>query len=701
MAVADLVTINSIKIIHSRSNEEWTIVDNNQSKGFFDQIVFDESIFGSIPSGKIILRDPGDMIADFNFTGKDKIEISITDRINNSITLSDYYIYQVSRVTDYTDRTVPRMCVLKFIHESYFLNERKPFEFDEAIKKICNSGSSPENPDLSVDEIGSSSDVLSPPPTEFEMAGFRSTNSFNGDSWIKDIFTEYFPGDVYDIDSTENYAWLKNKPLVFPTGRKVDHSKILPLLNYLAEFSNSKISESEKSRSDFFFWKDLKSTNFKSLKKLISNPSRATFKIMARDSHNTDSIPERIEKIDKLKVYPMLSLMELENSGAFCSYYERLEPNFSNPYFDYSDDGIAIKKTNILYNISEHFPVENYKFYEGTAQNTINFDSVEEIISNDNLKLEYFSETKGVTLTVYTKRVFDEGKYGYFDSAYNNSFLHEHSYGFHTEYGITADEISGDRNTQLMWQTMFDIEEFNPFIFETNKNIAKIYIDLKKNLRSKKESYLRLIRLKERWNIFKYVVCCLNDGNDTFLAMITGFEGITNGNYTKANAYKYSWQEVKVVPSTLSGGTEADTTLDFQLEAGDQLYSSAHPYFKILVPAKGRTGDFDSKFEAYNINEMTNFEGTINSESVKISSPSTNINASGYPEGFRTIPIGGYPTTADPCDTNPHPAIVTMHQINLHTIPGLTFTNQEYKNTPFIYMFKEINAVEGKCEACQ
>jgi hypothetical protein len=389
--------------------------------------------------------------------------------------------------------------------------------------------------------------------------------------------------------------------------------------------------------------------------------------------------------------------MELENSGAFCSFYERLEPDFTNPYFDYTDNGVAIKKYNVVYRIHEHFPEANYNFYQVASEPT-DFTNTSDIIQKDDSLVEYFNSQKGVTLTTYTKRVFDEGRYGYFDFTYNNSSLHEHSYGFHTEYGITVDELSGDRNTQLMWQTMFDIEEFNPVINASSgsKNIAQIYIDLKKTLRSKKEIYLNLIRLKEKWNIFKYVVCCLNDGNDTFWALITGYQEITDDNsYTKAKAFRYAWKEVQFTPSKLDYGA-SNSTLDFDLSAGDALYADKHPFFKILIPAKGRTGDFDHRFEAYNVNEMTNFEDA----SIKISSPSTNLNATDYPEGFRTLPIGAYPLTNDPCDTEIHGKIVRMQQVNIHSIPGLTFTQDEYRNTPFIYIFNEINAVEGKCSEC-
>jgi len=37
---------------------------------------------------------------------------------------------------------------------------------------------------------------------------------------------------------------------------------------------------------------------------------------MARDSYNSADLQDRVEKIDSIKVYPILSLMELENSGS-------------------------------------------------------------------------------------------------------------------------------------------------------------------------------------------------------------------------------------------------------------------------------------------------------------------------------------------------------------------------------------------------
>lgn len=700
MAVADLVNIETIKIVHAINLTEWVVVENQQSNGFLEQIAFDESIFGTIPSGKLILRDPGDMLADFNFTGKDKIEIKITDRLGNPIDLNNYYIYQVSRLTDYADRTQPRMAILKFIHEAYFLNERKPFEFDESIKKISATIEEGSGSGGGGGLGGLNTDVGPLTPFGGERPGlgtddvWASTVTPQADSWVKDIFLQYFPGEVYNLDDTENYAWLKNKPIMFPSGRKVDHSKALPLLNYLAEFSNSKAS-SGKPRADFFFWKDLSSTNFKSLNNMIQSLPRTTYMVMARDSYDSDDPAMRKEKIDSIQVYPILSLMELENTGALCSFYERLEPDFTNPYFDHTDNGIAIKKTNVVYRINEHFPETNYKFYEKASAKT-DFNNPADIIKKDDSLVEFFEESKGITLTTYTKRVFDEGKYGYFDSAYNNSFLHEHSYGFHTEYGITASELSGDRNSQLMWQTMFDLDPFDPIVnVSGQKNVAKIYIDLKKSLRTKKETYLNLIRLKEKWNIFKYVVCCLNDGSDSFWALITGYQEITTGNYTKAKAFKYAWKEVQIVPTHLNGSP--GSTLDFELDTGDALNTGNHPFFNILIPAKGRTGDFAGRFEAYNVNEMTNFEDA----SIKFSSPSTNLNATDYPEGFRTLPIGAYPTTADPCETAVNGKIVRMHQINLHAVPGLTFTTQEYANTPFLYVFNEINAVEGKCSSCQ
>jgi hypothetical protein len=722
MAVANLLSINSIKITHARTKNEWVVVINNQSNGYLEQLTFDESIFGTIPSGTLILRDPGDMIGDFNFTGKDLIEINITDRFGENIDLPFYYVYQAARATDYADRTQPRLVILKFIHESYFFNERLPFKFEEDIKDICKA--TPEG-------------------------------TFDGDNWVQKLFEQYFIDEEYNLSSTENYAWLKPRPMTYPSGRVVDHSKVLTLLNYLAENANTK-KEEDKTRADFFFWKDLKSTNFISLGELIKEESKMDFGIQARDS--LDTIDEKgRQKIDSVRFHPALSLMELENSGVFASYYERIAPNLSNPFFNYSDYGVGITKSNILFKIEEHFPEDIYKIYEKApaTQNPFEPGLVDNLIQGDQLNLEFYDTVVGTTMAAYTKRFYDDGKFGYFDSAFYNNSVYEPTYGFYTEQGVTAEEVMGHRQTQLMWQTMFDIEEFNPVVGQIttdpggglgdggldsgggfppelftssleatdtiDKNIAKIYIDIKKTAAQKRATYLALRRIKEKWNIFKYVVCCL-DANTSFWALITGAsaikgEGQTEPN-TRAKAYRYSWQEVEFIPIRIAGvtlngstctptdqiaGTEiceaCDVTCNgqtFGFEGAEYEYTESNPGFKVVSFQWGRSGGYTQGFEAFNINEVMNFEN----EDKKYAGPGTNLIADGYPLGTINQAIGNHPSKDDACVPLTHGQIVKMYQIEMHSIRGLTFCPTLLKRTPYLYLFDAQNDKEGPCIEC-
>jgi len=715
MAVANLLSINNITITHAITKNEWVVVNNNQSNGYLEQLTFDESIFGTIPSGTLILRDPGDMIGDFNFTGKDVIKINITDRFGTNIDLPYYHVYQAARATDYADRTQPRLVILKFIHESYFFNERLPFKFEEDIKEICKSS---------------------------------AEGTLEGDSWIKELFERYFIGEEYNVSGTENYAWLKPRPMTYPSGRVVDHSKVLTLLNYLAENANSK-KEEDKVRADFFFWKDLRFTNFMSLGDMIKEDSKMNYAIQARDSLDTFGIDGR-QKIDSVRFHPALSMMELENSGAFSSYYERIAPNLSNPFFSYSDYGVGTTKSNILYKIEDHFPKEIYKIYEisPSSQNPFEPGEVENLIKADQLNLEFYDSAVGATMATYTKRFYDDGKFGYFDNAFYNNSLYEPSYTFYTEQGVTAEELMGHRQTQLMWQTMFDIDEFDPVIGQstsdplggatnpdtpdifastllststTDKNIAKVYIDIKKTAAQKRATYLALRRIKEKWNIFKYVVCCL-DANNSFWALITGAsaikgEGQTEPN-TRAKAYRYSWQEIEFIPIrmagvTLNGSTctpvdsiagndiceACETTCTgqtFGFEGAEYEYTESNPGFKVVSYEWGRSGGFTQGFEAFNINEIMNFEN----ENKKYAGPGTNLIADGYPLGTINQAVGNHPTKDDACTVASHGHIVKMYQIEMHSIRGLTFCPNLLKRTPYLYLFDAQNDKEGPCIEC-
>jgi hypothetical protein len=658
MSVANFTTIIELKITHGRDGTEWFIVNPsnpNQSYGYFESLTIEEGILNVIPSGTLVLRDEGDLISDFNFTGKDKFYLRIKDSGDNEIELSNYYVYQVARATDYQKRNDPRFVTIKFIHESFFFNERSVFEFEEDIKPISKT----------------------------ELV----------DSWVGQIFAKYFPEDwerrtAYASD-TKNYAWLKHKNLVYPNGRKADQTKILNLLNYFAENANV---DNDPPRTDFFFWKDLTGVNFLSLGDEIaaSETPEGRYGVYDRDS----IAPDGIVKIDDISVFNF-SFMDLETSGAFQSYYERVDPNLDQPHFYLMDSTNSLKTKIINFNFLDYYPdFVDYldKPEDKKGSEPIGGESWEpdgnianyEIINFGGQEID-ISALQGATAVRYTKRLYDEEKFGYFDHSFNNNYDDEPKYFLNTDAGITFNDFSNNRTTYKLWQTMFDIDEESPIdIDDSTKNIGKLFVTLKKSKRDAANTYFKLRNLKEQWNIFKYVVCCIRKPQkEEFWALLTGYSSV-NESYTKAKAYKYDWKEIFFLPTGITGIT---LSKDINIKG--------NPYFGITYGGR----ESGSTFKAYNLNEIMNVEGDDAISNYSYAGPGTNMISQGYPANFVNIPIGALQnTSSSTVDLIFHGQIVKMYQIDFASIEGISFNKANYDSNSFLYYFDVQNDKEGLCD---
>jgi hypothetical protein len=652
MSVANFTTIIELKITHGRDGTEWFIVNPsnpNQSYGYFESLTIEEGILNVIPSGTLVLRDEGDLISDFNFTGKDKFYLRIKDSGDNEIELSNYYVYQVARATDYQKRNDPRFVTIKFIHESFFFNERSIFEFEEDIKPISKKGKE--------------------------------------DSWVGQIFAKYFPEDwerdtAYASD-TKNYAWLKHKNLVYPNGRKADQTKILNLLNYFAENANV---DNNPPRTDFFFWKDLTGVNFLSLGDEIaaSETPEGRYGVYDRDS----IAPDGIVKIDDISVFNF-SFMDLETSGAFQSYYERVDPNLDQPHFYLMDSTNSLKTKIINFNFLDYYPGFVDYLDKSTSNTSWDIDQPSdianyEIINFGGQEID-ISALQGATAVKYTKRIYDEEKFGYFDHSFNNNYDDEPKYFLNTDAGIKFNDFSSNRTTYKLWQTMFDIDEESPIdIDDSAKNIGKLFVTLKKSKRDAANTYFKLRNLKEQWNIFKYVVCCIKKPQKgEFWALLTGYSSV-NQSYTKAKAYKYDWKEIFFLPTGITGITLSNNN-----------NIQGNPYFGITYGER----ESGHTFKAYNLNEIMNVEGDDAITSYSYAGPGTNMISQGYPANFVNIPIGALQnTSSSTVDLIFHGQIVKMYQIDFASIEGISFNQTDYDSNQFLYYFDVQNDKEGLCD---
>jgi len=671
MSVANFTTIIELRITHGRDGTVWYIVNpnnRNQSYGFFERLSIEEGIMSVIPHGTLVLRDVGDLISDFNFTGKDKFYLKIEDSGGNQIELSDYYVYQVARATDYQKKGETRFATIKFIHESYFFNERSVFDFEEDIKPISKQG--------------------------------------NEDNWVGKIFQEYFPkdynaGKAY-ASNTKNYAWLKHKNLAFPNGRKTDQTKILNLLSYLAENANA---DDDPPRADFFFWKDLTGVNFLSLGDEIdaSTTPEARYGVYDRNS----IAPDGIVKIDDISVLNF-SFMDLETSGAFQSYYERVDPNLDQPHFYLMDSTNSLKTKIINFNFLDYYP--SSFFVDETEQG-----SQGDIVWNPNSDIANFeiinfgeqqidiSTSQGAKSVKYTKRVYDEEKFGFFDLSYNNSEYHEPSYFYHTDGGITLTDFKSSRRTGMVWQTMFDIDEENPLDTEQDKNIAKVYIQLKKDKINAANIYFYLRNLKEQWNIFKYVICCLRQESSFDFWAIVRPKNIAP---SKTGINTYNFQEVYFIPKFgipgISGKVDFSKGLTLEAKGltslGSPLNAVPTSGFTFMVPIQ----NIGTNQTAFNINEIRNFTAQIAGINYAYAGPGTNMNVAGYPDEFKNIPIGSNlgipPSQSGQGFLYDVGQVVKMTAIDWKSIRGVSVDETFYQSNKYLFVFDSQNDKEGFCD---
>jgi hypothetical protein len=684
MSVANFTTIVELKITHGRDGTEWFIVNptnTNQSYGYFESLFIEEGMLNVIPSGTLVLNDVGDILSDFNFTGKDKFYLKIKDSDGNEIELKDYYVYQYGRLTDYNDKTSPRLLSIKFIHESYYFNERSVFEFEEDIKPICKTD--------------------------------------NEDNWVDRIFSQYFSSDwnagkAYASD-TKNYAWLKHKNLAFPNGRKTDQTKILTLLNYLAENANA---DSDPPRADFVFWKDLSGVNFLSIgDELDASPEpQGKYGVFERDS----IAPDGVVKIDDINIFNFSS-MDLETNGVFQSYYERVDPNLDQPHFYLMDSSNSLKTKIINYNILDYY--DEFPYVDkvpsekepkggseppetpgGVAWNSDSDVANYEIINFGGQQID-ISSLQGATSTKYTKRVYDEEKFGYFDYGSNNSSIIESPYYYNTEGGITNTNFFSNRRSSVLWQTMFDIDEESPLDPDNPAtNIGKLYIQLKKQKKDAANVFFKLRNLKEQWNIFKYVICCLRQDSTFDFWAIVRPKSIAA---SKTGINTYSFKEVYFIPkSGLPSNDKINFLNGLTLEAKG-ITSLKSPLDNI--PTSGFTfmeaiNNIGTNRTAFNINEIRNFSGTIGYPNVNFAyaGPGTNMSTTGYPSAFKNMPIGSA-LGNDPA--NPPTAgiyeigqIVKMTAIDWKTIRGISIDETYYQNNRYLFVFDSQNDKEGFCD---
>jgi len=531
------ININEISFYHVSTGAFEALLNNTNTQptptftlvgdvatSMFERLELSSGIDHKFANGILVLKDRGDIIGKLNPSGKDIIKISIapdplTTTEGESEGLETYYVVSETEYSNAaTDRKYSKLITFKLLSINFYKN----------LKAINTNTLSA---DLSVLKYGT---------IDYSNKIF--------DKICEDVTFIFQPSE---FDTTTQY-YLKNKNLIFPNNRITDDSPFAHL-EYM-----SKYAMGDNLFPSFYVYEDVNTfLNFVNI--LPTEPiEHPTTYIVG----NINTFPGREVPFELVSI-KNFSFSRLISGGALSSYYECVYPDFSNYYFDYLGNKSFVRK-NIEFDITEL----------NTGFNNLSEDydrGISYTFADTPLEFSSFTcnetdpETgqclSGVTTSfsiqqsypayIPMKRFVDDKPYGYYDSSYLN-----------TNYDPSFNNflnIDSTKTTDKLYQTMFDIfpftdddltEDNSPGITNSIGMVRKIIEILNLN-ESAKKIYRKKIELKEKFNVFKYVLCCLlgdDEDANTIDAVVKYHSVLTNSTDTKHPVYLYTFKQIEYIP---------------------------------------------------------------------------------------------------------------------------------------------------------
>jgi hypothetical protein len=551
-------------IIKKIDGYEFNLLSRDQGNTPFFRLIMKESMLDPSVSGTLFVQDKGTYGEKINFVGGEIFEMTITTPLTDADSNLEFPNDPLGLVSEENLTQNLRF----FIHRVQTIT-------DEATTQI------------DAEKGPSTMWVLELSP--YELTYFNKTDvPFYGGEFIGKIADEDGEGllnylaDRYfnpessefssaqesmDIEPTTNAIWFKGNNATYPDGRMSSHLELGRLINYVTENS---VSENNVNAVNYMFWQDLNRWHFRSINSLINTQqSPRTYKISLDKNSKSN--------LQNFGVTKQLDQSELLNTNSYKSFYIHKEPNFDDIYGDYMPLNENIKQKRIEYDYTvDNANIEHIEAYP---------------VLPDSLKYE---ETNSNEIVDDITGWFSLGEYNdqsptKFDGYKSQNY----------------------KNSMKCWQTNFDQTDLN---YEVLRKIrTKVILPAARNY----ATYTRKRLLKEKWNVYKYAICCdkqqvsTTAGGARILGCITGFERYSlpedtagdGGAYRVRDIWKYNWVPVEMWPTDeVSNQNELEDGIVYNDEGNTyELVGQQGPFTVVKLPQEpGVT------LEAYNLNELTN-----------------------------------------------------------------------------------------------
>ena len=434
-----------------------------------------ENMFAPLMTGTIIVKNTGSWFEDNMLNAFDEVDVNISATttsgdLNRNSTENTFRTYNLTftivnvkntvnlALNDYqNEKEKIKTLTIEFISKS-ILNQ----EFLVSILENENF----IGPIMSGD--GDSFTLEGSEPTSIVMKGFNS--------YIKDKL-----GIDLDFDRTWNYCYLKRNNVSYPWGKIKGQLTILQTLQYLAE---NAVDYYNNQAANYAFWQDLDGYHFRSIDSLIFENKDDSFVYTTR---KTEMAADNIHSLETISEFDGLNIL---NSKSYFSWYERVLPDYADPYLDFIDTADGLTRQNIIFNLKDEYD---------------SFGHLNEMsIIPEGLSLD-----SNYSALVQSNRVDDE-IYGFYSkNRYNTPFPQEWEY-----LGISADT----RLSNVTWQNQFDLDD------EVYPEVLYVYDKIiKKTLEKNREKYTRLKNAKRKWEVYRCSVCCIDQiGGTADKAIIDG-----------------------------------------------------------------------------------------------------------------------------------------------------------------------------------
>jgi hypothetical protein len=566
------------------SYELWPRTDEQNKNGYISlvEIILNEDMFAPSVTGSLVFMDSSNLLDQFNLSTNEWLRLEFDGKPPCDFRISDVKIESnLAQKTTHGPSGSPVKVIFNFASDE-FLYRNFDVVIDDFIGKISKD---PKNGSNLTSILPAYSDKIKiPDKLKDEEKGFVQ--------YLMEQASAQKSKKPLQYHETFNDIWVKHLFNFYPFYKDANNLRISQLMNYICEYACYKKNE---KAVNFFFWEDLDSWNFKCIEGLIEDQldNIKKFKLPVKETEFS-TLPVFKPHLDEFSEKAMFSMEVLNDydsnyfldSGLAFSTYDRVKPNWGNPYREYVDinEGYITKTINYNYTLDLNnwydisgkknkdekvsiFPKSIDFLRDKTGlprfikDETTGEFRVDPASLGDPTKTPHgYTGDKLLAFNNYSSNAINDTIFGYYSNPYNLA-------------QISSWQLASFNHTteKHYWQSQFDFCELPGAVLllvdrikKATKKASKVYSDLKIK--------------KATWDVYKKKMCCERSVPSSFFAVLVGAEKIHGstggGSYPTQDPggiWAYSWIEVELWPQEKTKQKKLDlkTTTYDQDEEGN------------------------------------------------------------------------------------------------------------------------------------